>query len=224
MIGSRFVELCISSLLLTCWSYVADGKDVPLVIFGERKHRFRYMDDDIVAGHSRVNGQNAIAQPDKRGWVKLEGNIGDRPHQQGTPGWLRMTSEDFAPRGNIFSDITSCKSISLLVYQATPFHGSFHLEFGETHADAASLFAFGWIASFQAPKEKPEVVKVPLDRFSACWNDDTFVHTKSCADARECCVPVELLKDVQVLTLWAAGASGRVHLRVHSINGTDCDP
>eukprot|EP00971_Amphidinium_carterae_P156869 3109836-Amphidinium_carterae.2 len=82
MLGwSCAVHGLLASWLLACWAHSAEGKDIPLVIFGKRKHRFRFMDDDIVAGHSRVNGQNAIAMPDKRGWVKLDGHIGDRPQQ-----------------------------------------------------------------------------------------------------------------------------------------------
>jgi len=210
------LQLLLAVLVCSC----ALAGDVTLVTFDNNAassttHAFTQKNDPVMGGKS--TGTWSVDAKNKVG--VFEGDVVDVPFLK-APGFIKAQAAD-----SKFPDISSCGAIVLKARSSTPY-GGYRLSFGNKKGGLlCSFFSRGYKARFAAPTGYPDFqnVVLPFAEFSDCNSDSTGEPKKLCRDDKSVCPDATTLKDIETVSIWAEGVSGKVHLEIESISATGCN-
>merc|ERR1712166_617905 len=209
--GLPLVALVLISVFCTGASSAAD---IPLAGYGVNGLEWRAQIDPVMGGNS--DGTFSPAN----GIGILDGYVAKL--NSGLPGFIRASTQL-----TDFPDITTCSAISLKVKSTTAYDG-YRLQFGTKQACGAvhsSGFKAHFVVNFTLPSESSsefQTVVIPLTEFTNCNSDSTGEPITQCSADEQYCPDAATLRNMQMISIWAEGVEGAVHLETHSITATGC--
>jgi len=210
--GLSLVALVLISVFCTGASSAAD---IPLAGYGVNGLEWRAQIDPVMGGNS--DGTFSPAN----GIGILDGYVAKL--NSGLPGFIRASTQL-----TDFPDITTCSAISLEVKSTTAYDG-YRLQFGNKQAPECSHYSKGFkahfVVNFTLPSESSsefQTVVIPLTEFTNCNSDSTGEPITQCSADEQYCPDAATLRNMQMISIWAEGVEGAVHLETHSITATGC--
>jgi len=207
----------------------AEGQESSLTLAtfdGSKGTTFDFIEDEDPVMGSQCWGNWTNNTAAKYGSLNGVVTIVDRPAVSlvgASPGFVKTGA------AGSFLDASSMAggSFVLEMRSLTPYN-TFHFSFASgAHAPRYSCTGGGHIpfsrgcykAKFALPQGTNfSKVRLPLSDFSDKWKPATGDSFKTCAQDSSTCVTAKQLASIQLLQVWAEGATGAVHLDIRSIS------
>lgn len=203
-------------------------------------NKWQTMDDPVMGGksHSTFSIERGVG-------ALFEGQCEIVP-KLGTPGFITAStgkSGRFA-KGipAAFPDISTCDRI-LIETKSWTDYGGYYLSFGTDRAEGMrhgrgykvhmdkitfsdisneTLGTPRW-AGKQGVADDFDTLEFPFSSFSSLWDEGTGESLGLCSeDSAQYCPTLSTLRNIETMTIWAEGVSGKVELGVRSIKAAGC--
>jgi len=172
---------------------------------------WKEMNDPVMGGKS--TGTFTVQE----GIGLFEGKVVNVPFLH-APGFIQASTN-----GN-FPNVNDCESLAITCRGSTDYSG-YKVSFGNRRGPLkCSFYSRGYKAPLNVTPNANdfERIVIPFDEFSNCNSDATGLPITRCEDDSSVCPDEKTLEDMKMITIWAEGIAGDVHLEIQRIEAIGC--